>query len=66
MKFKNRANEEVKLVDGRTKWISRSPAVVGVTFINVGKEIFILTEKRSAKMDEPNKWAVVSGYLDWD
>ena len=66
MKFKNRANEEVKLVDGRTVWLSRSPAVVGIILVEVSGEIFVLTEKRSEMMDEPNKWAVVSGYLDWD
>lgn len=64
--FKNRPNEEVELVDGRKVWLSRSPAVVGVVFALIGDDIFVLTEKRSSIMDEPNKWAVVSGYLDWD
>lgn len=66
MEFKNRSNEEVELVDGRKIWISRSPAVVGIIFAIVDKEVYILTEKRSSIMDEPNKWAVVSGYFDWD
>lgn len=47
-------------------WISRSPAVVGVIIGLRGEDVFVLTEKRSAMMDEPNKWALVSGYLDWD
>ena len=64
--FKNRANAEHKLADGRTLWESRSPAVVAVILGIVGDNIYALTEKRSAMMDEPNKWAVVSGYMDWD
>ena len=52
MEFKNRANEEVKLVDGRTVWLSRSPAVVGVILVKVEDEIFVLTEKRSEIMDD--------------
>lgn len=65
--FKNRGNEEVKLPDGRTVWLSRSPAVVVVVLGIYMDNIFVLTERRSAKMtDEPNKWAIVSGYLDWD
>ncbi len=64
--FKNRANEEVELKDGRQIWISRAPAVVGVILGIVNDNIYVLTEKRSDIMDEPNKWAVVSGYLDWE
>jgi len=66
MKFKNRGNEEVKLVDGRTVWLSRAPAVVGIILVDIEDETFVLTEKRSSLMDEPNKWALISGYLDWD
>ena len=66
MKFNNRENEEVKLLDGRTVWLSRSVAVVAVILVHIRDEVFVLTEKRSEKMDEPNKWAVVSGYLDFD
>ena len=64
--FKNRGNSEHKLADGRTLWESRSPAVVGIILAIVKDNIYVLTEKRSAMMDEPNKWAVVSGYMDWD
>ena len=66
--FKNRGNEEVELKDGRKVWLSRSPAVVAVILAveESTDRIFVLTEKRSAIMDEPNKWAVVSGYMDWD
>jgi len=34
MKFTNRPNEEVKLVDGRTAWLSRSPAVVASGYLD--------------------------------
>lgn len=66
-KFKNRGNEEVKLPDGRTIWLSRSPAVVAVVLGIYKDNVFALTEKRSATMmDAPNKLAIPSGYLDWD
>jgi len=64
-KFNNRQNEEIK-VDGKTYWISRSVAVVGVHLAEHNDKMYVLVEKRSAKMDCPGKWAVVSGYLDWD
>ncbi len=64
--FKNRGNEEVELKDGRKVWLSRSPAVVAVILGIERDNIYVLTEKRSAMMDEGNKWAVVSGYMDWD
>jgi len=62
----NRANEEIKLPDGRTIWLSRSPAIVAIVLIYVGKDLFVLTEKRSDLMDEPKKWSAPSGYLDWN
>ena len=66
-KFTNRPNEELKLPDGRTVWLSRSPAVVVVVLARCKEDIFVLTEKRSPTMiDAPNLWAVPSGYLDWD
>lgn len=64
--FNNRANEVVTDTTGKQHWISRSPAVVGVIVTLCGDDVFVLLEKRSELMDEPNKWAVVSGYLDWD
>ena len=55
--FKNRPNEEVELKDGRKIWISRAPAIVGVILATEygSDNIYVLTEKRSAMMDEPNK-----------
>lgn len=65
--FKNRGNEEVETIDGKKHWISRSPAVVAVVLGIYKDNIFALTERRSSTMmDEPNKLAIVSGYLDWD
>lgn len=69
--FKNRPNEVVdaKYKDGTTKkiWVSRSPAVVGAIFGKYNDTTYVLTEKRSNTMeDEKGKWAIVSGYLDWD
>lgn len=63
--FKNRPNEEIK-VDGKSYWISRSVAVVGIIFASKDGEPYVLVQKRSEAMDCPNRWAVVSGYLDWD
>jgi len=65
--FKNRGNEEVKLPDGRTVWLSRSSAVVAVVLGIHMDNIFVLAEKRSkTMMDAPGLWAVPSGYIDWD
>lgn len=64
--FKNKANEVVTDTIGKQHWISRSPAVVGVIITLCDDDVFILIEKRSELMDEPNKWALISGYLDWD
>lgn len=65
--FKNKGNEEVKLPDGRTVWLSRSAAVVGVVLGIYKDNIFALTEIRSkTMMDAPGLMAIPSGYLDWD
>jgi 8-oxo-dGTP pyrophosphatase MutT (NUDIX family) len=66
MKFKNRPNEEVKLVDGRTAWLSRSPASICIILGVCNEKIFVLVEKRSPIMDEGNKYCVVSGYMDFN
>jgi len=68
MKFHNTPNEEVKLPDGRIIYLSRSAAIVAIILAKEhdNDDIYVLTEKRSAIMDEPNKWAAVSGYIDWN
>ena len=66
-KFKNRANAEHKLPNGKTVWESRSSAVVAVVLAIHKHNIFVLAEKRSqTMMDAPGLWAVPSGYIDWD
>ena len=52
-------------------WDSRSAAVDCFIFARCdgfnGNMLNVLTIKRSKTMrDEPNKWAVPSGYFDWD
>ena len=74
-KFNNTPNDHFRMSHitsqgnvGLDYWISRAPAVVGVIF-GVGLEggTRVLIIKRSATMpDEPNKFALPSGYLDWD
>jgi 8-oxo-dGTP pyrophosphatase MutT (NUDIX family) len=49
----------------REIWVSRSAAVVAVILAIHKDNIFVLAEKRSEKMDEPGKWCVPCGYLDW-
>jgi len=66
MKFNNKQNELIKDTTGREHWISRSCATVGVILGIYANEVYVLTERRSSKMEEPNKWAVISGYVDWD
>lgn len=65
-KFNNRENELITDTNGKQHWISRSMAVAGVIIALHGKDIYVLTEQRTAILDEPNKWGVISGYLDWD
>jgi ADP-ribose pyrophosphatase YjhB (NUDIX family) len=47
-------------------WISRAPAVVGMIFMICPEGLRILIIKRSDIMDEPNKYAAPTGYLDWN
>lgn len=66
-KFKNTPNREVKTVDGKTIWDKRGVAVVGMIFCTIGDDKRILLVKRSDdSMDEPGKWCMPCGYLDWD
>jgi len=65
VEFKNRPNLE-HTIDGKIVWESRSVAVVGVVFGKYKGEIYVLMEKRSQIMDQPGKWCLPCGYLDWD
>ena len=59
-KFNNRLNPHIDF------WISRAPALAGIVFMIYPPGLHVLIIKRSEIMDEPNKYAAVSGYLDWD
>lgn len=57
--FKNRPNQCV--------YISRSVAVVGAVFLLCKDKMYILITRRAEHMpDEPNRWCLPCGYLDWD
>lgn len=65
--FKNKENSLHHLSDGRIIWDSRSCGSVAVVFAIYRDNIFVLTIKRSAKMeDSPHKWGVPGGYIDWN
>jgi len=63
--FKNRKNECI-IQDGKEYYISRSVAVIGCITIVVDGKGYVLAEKRSEIMDQPFKWCLPCGYLDWD
>jgi 8-oxo-dGTP pyrophosphatase MutT (NUDIX family) len=65
-KFNNRPNEELKL-ENRTLWISRSVAIVGIVLGKFRGDTYVLIEERSkTMMDQPGKWCLPCGYIDWD
>ena len=48
-------------------WISKAVAVVGIIFANTVDGLHVLVIKRSNTMrDEPKKFGVPSGFLDWE
>ncbi len=65
IKFSNRENP-CHTMNGKMIWESRSVAVVGVVFAKFKGDIYVLMEKRSNRMDQPGKWCLPCGYLDWD
>lgn len=64
--FNNTENKCIKDRYNKEHWISRSAAVIGVLMFRTDYNVYVLAEKRSEKMDQPGKYCVVSGYLDWD
>jgi 8-oxo-dGTP pyrophosphatase MutT (NUDIX family) len=65
-KFNNRPNEELKLQD-RIVWLSRSVAIVGIVLGKFMGDTYVLIEERSqTMMDQPGKWCLPCGYIDWD
>ena len=65
MKFNNRDNKIYQTEDGPI-WHSRSTALVIILFFYYDSKYLTLIEKRGKDMDEPGKWCVPCGYLDWD
>jgi ADP-ribose pyrophosphatase YjhB (NUDIX family) len=73
-KFNNKPNSHVKVYhkssNGKFEcdyWISRSIAVVGVIFAHHKNQVKVLITQRSERMvDEPYKFGVPCGYLDWE
>jgi 8-oxo-dGTP pyrophosphatase MutT (NUDIX family) len=65
IKFNNRQNPE-HTINGKIVWESRSVAVVAVVFAKFKGDVYVLMEKRSNRMDQPGKWCLPCGYLDWD
>lgn len=68
MEFKHRENEFVtkENIGDRGFFISRSVAVLGVIIARKKDGVYVLVERRGPKMDEPYKWCVPCGYIDWD
>lgn len=68
MQFNNRINECTKTADGRTIWLSRSIAVVGVVVViqDDGQGYILMNKRGPGCPDEIGKWVLPCGYLDWD
>lgn len=67
--FYNKENKNIKVCYDDMKldfWISRSIAVVGVVFAETPTNKYVLAVQRSGNMDNPFKWCLPCGYLDWD
>jgi len=64
--FNNKPNTSY-IIDEKEVWISRSVAVVIVVLAKCKRKIYVLGEKRSMNMmDEPGKWVVPGGYIDYN
>lgn len=64
--FKNRPNKCIHTEEGDV-WVSRSVAVVGAVFLLHQSKLYVLITRRAEHMpDEPNRWCLPCGYLDWD
>jgi ADP-ribose pyrophosphatase YjhB (NUDIX family) len=68
MKFSNKENELItkESIGDRELYFSRSIAVLGVVIVRNKDDVYILVERRGTKVDEPFKWCVPCGYLDWN
>lgn len=64
--FKNKENTPYKVGD-KEIWEHRSSSVDGIVFAIYNEELYVLVEKRSSTMrDQPSKWCMPCGYIDWD
>lgn len=61
LQFDNTENECVQLSDGRTVWLSRSSAVVGLFAID---NKVLMVKRGTGCPDEVGKWVLPCGYLD--
>lgn len=68
MLFDNEPNKCVKTLDGEEIWVSRACAVTLCAVLKLDEQgYFVLLEKRGPDMmDEPNKWCLPCGYIDWN
>jgi ADP-ribose pyrophosphatase YjhB (NUDIX family) len=68
MIFNNRENECVDLSDGRTVWLSRSPAVVACIIGFDGNNVphALMVQRGEKAADYRGFWCLPCGYLDWD
>jgi 8-oxo-dGTP pyrophosphatase MutT (NUDIX family) len=66
MKFNNVPNEELKLPDGRTVWLSRAVAVVGtLCLIKDNIPYFLISKRGEGASDFQGLFNNVCGYLDY-
>lgn len=67
-RFHHRPNQQVDLVDGRTIWESRAPAVavVVVSWDPTTGAPLALVQRRGTGVDLPGLRCLVCGYLDWE
>lgn len=65
IKFNNRENP-CHVIDGKEFWFSRSIAIVSTVFALKNNELYVLLQQRGNVADEPLKWGLPCGYLDWD
>lgn len=64
--FKNVHNKVYHTKEGVTKWDSRACAVVCHVIFIKNNVPYVLMGKRGQVMDNPNKWNIPCGYLDWN
>jgi len=68
MEFSNKENELItkENIGERKIHFSRSVAVLGVVIVRNKGNVYVLVERRGKDMDQPFKWCVPCGYIDWN